>query len=50
MVRAGQPMFFRLAGDTVLLARSSVSKDAELLALRQEVTVLRRQERRPEPD
>jgi hypothetical protein len=33
----------RLAGWMVLLARSAASKDAELLMLRQEVAVLRRQ-------
>jgi hypothetical protein len=36
-------MFVRLVGWMVLLARSSASKDAELLVLRQEVAVLRRQ-------
>jgi putative transposase len=36
-------MFVRLAGWMVLLARSAASKDAELLVLRQEVAVLRRQ-------
>jgi putative transposase len=40
-------MFIRLAGWMVLLARSSASKDAELLVLRQEVAVLRRQHPRP---
>jgi hypothetical protein len=40
-------MFVRLAGWMVLLARSSASKDAELLVLRQEVAVLRRQNPRP---
>jgi putative transposase len=40
-------MFVRLTGWVALLARSSVSKDAELLVLRQEVAVLRR--RNPEP-
>jgi hypothetical protein len=35
-------VFLRLAGWLVLLARSSASKDAELLVLRQEVAVLRR--------
>lgn len=36
-------MFVRLAGWMVLLAWSAASKDAELLVLRQEVAVLRRQ-------
>jgi hypothetical protein len=40
-------MFVRLAGWVALLARSSASKDAELLVLRQEVAVLRR--RNPKP-
>ena len=35
-------MFVRLVGWMALLARSSASKDAELLALRQEVAVLQR--------
>ncbi len=43
-------MFVRLVGWMVLIARSAASKDAELLVLRQEVAVLRRQNRRPEPD
>ncbi len=42
--------FVRLAGWMALLARSSASKDAELLALRQEVAVLRRQNLRPKLD
>ena len=43
-------VFVRLAGWLALLARSSASKDAELLVLRQEVAVLRRQHRRPKLD
>jgi len=43
-------IFLRLAGWMVLLARSSASKDAELLVLRQEVSVLRRQHPRPRLD
>ena len=40
-------MFVRLAGWMVLLARSAASKDAELLVLRQEVAILRRQNPKP---
>jgi len=36
-------IFVRLTGWIALLARSAASKDAELLVLRQEVAVLRRQ-------
>jgi hypothetical protein len=36
-------MFVRVAGWMALLARSAASKNAELLVLRQEVAVLRRQ-------
>src|SRR5260370_15900007 len=43
-------MFVRLAGWMALLARSSASKDAELMVLRQEVAVLRRQHPRPKLD
>jgi hypothetical protein len=43
-------MFVRLVGWMALLARSSASKDAELLVLRQEVAVLRRQQPRPKLD
>ncbi len=43
-------MFVRLAGLMALLARSAASKDAEMLMLRQEVAVLRRQNPKPRLD
>src|SRR5258708_35081489 len=43
-------IFVRLTGRLALLARSSASKDAELLVLRQEVAVLRRQNPKPKMD
>ena len=43
-------IFVRLCGWLVLLGRSSASKDAELLALRHEVAVLRRAHPRPRLD
>jgi putative transposase len=43
-------MFVRLTGWMALLARSSASKDAELLVLRHGVAVLRRQNPRPRLD
>jgi hypothetical protein len=43
-------IFVRLAGWMALLASSSASKDTELLVLRQEVAVLRRQNPRPKLD
>jgi putative transposase len=43
-------MFVRLTGWMVLLTRSAASKDTELLILRHEVAVLRRQNPRPKLD
>jgi len=43
-------MFVRLTGWLALLARSSASKEAELLVFRQQVAVLRRQNPRPRLD
>lgn len=43
-------IFIRLVGWLVLLARTSASKDAEILVLRHEVAVLRRQVGQPKPD
>jgi putative transposase len=43
-------IFVRLIGWFVLLARSEASKDLEILVLRHEVSVLRRQVSRPRPD
>jgi hypothetical protein len=40
----------RLIGWLMLLARTSAAKDVEILVLRHEVSVLRRQVSRPKPD
>ena len=43
-------IMIRVFGWLVLLSRSHASKNAEIMVLRHEVTVLRRQVARPEPD
>jgi len=43
-------VLLRLVGWLALLVRSSASKDAELLVMRQEVAVLRRQSPKPKMD
>jgi len=43
-------IMIRVFGWLLLLGRSQASKDAEIMVLRHEVTVLRRQVARPKPD
>ena len=43
-------LMIQLLGWLTLLARSDTSKDVEILVLRHEVAVLRRQVTRPKPD
>jgi putative transposase len=43
-------IMIRVFGWLLLLSRSQASKDAEIMVLRHEVTVLRRQFTRPKPD
>ena len=43
-------IMIRVFGWLVLLGRSETSKDAEIMLLRHEVAVLRRQVARPKPD
>jgi putative transposase len=43
-------IMIRVFGWLVLLGHSHASKDAEIMILRHEVAVLRRQVARPEPD
>jgi putative transposase len=50
LIRLVYVLMILLFGWLALLARSDTSKDAEILVLRREVAVLRRQVARPRPD